>query len=55
MHDKAHIIAAYKILDLLDDEGENVLTQAKSVLDAKASRVFGDEFTIDDALKALVD
>lgn len=54
--DKAHVLAAYKILENLEDEADGkTLSGATSTLDSKANRIFGDKFVKDDAIKALQD
>lgn len=56
IHDKAHVLAAYKILeDLEDEEGSKTLASAKALLDAKANRLFGDNHDRDEQLKIIVD
>lgn len=54
IHDKAHILAAYKILETLEDEDKgNTLTQAVGTLDSKFNRVFGETVKREDALTTL--
>lgn len=55
IHDKAHVLAAYKILEGIEDEGGSTLTEAMSILDAKAVRLFGEDYKIEDVTKALFD
>ena len=53
--DKAHVLAAYKVLEDLEDEtGESVLSNVQIILDNKAKRLFGQEFNFDDSLASLV-
>jgi hypothetical protein len=54
IHDKAHILAAYKILADLEDEEGKTLTSATGTLDAKAKRLFGDEYKFEEVLADLV-
>lgn len=54
VHDKAHVIAAYKILEQIEDCEEEV-EQAKQVLDGKFKRMFSaNELTVEDALKLVL-
>lgn len=56
IHDKAHVLAAFTILDSLEDEeGSKTLELASNVLKAKATRLFGDNYNKDDVLKTLID
>ncbi len=55
IHDKAHILVAYKILENLEDEQDGkTLSSAATILDSKAKRIFGDNLNKDEALTTLV-
>lgn len=52
LSDKAHVAAAKKVLEQLEDEdGESKLKSAQDVLDQKYNRLFKDGMSLEDALK----
>lgn len=54
--DKAHILAAYAILETLEDEeGGKTLSSAQAILDAKATRILGDGADRAAILQTMVD